>query len=107
LRFAVFAVFDAAKTQARPDRHGPSGPREIDAGWMGAHAPITNLDSCWGQNPLMRRQLTLKWRRCVDVSECTIPDGQIGRTYLGRGPYAAGSKPGDNLLDPGKKSLSA
>jgi hypothetical protein len=36
----------ALKTQARPDRNGPSGPRETDAGWMGAHAPITNLYNC-------------------------------------------------------------
>jgi hypothetical protein len=41
----------ALETQARPDRNGPSGPREIDAGWMGAHAPITNLDSCGEADP--------------------------------------------------------
>jgi len=46
LRGALPMRMAALKTQARPDRNGPSGPREIDAGWMGAHAPITNLDNC-------------------------------------------------------------
>jgi len=32
------------KAQARPDWNSPSGPREIDAGWMGAHAPITTCE---------------------------------------------------------------
>jgi hypothetical protein len=104
----MFAVGDAAKTQARPDRHGPSGPREIDAGWMGALAPITNLErSCWGANPLMRRKLMSSWRLGVDVFAFTIPDGRSGRTYLGRDRYPAGSKPADNLAPPRKKILSA
>src|SRR5215471_16162271 len=36
-----------AKAQARPDWDSPSGPREIDAGWMGAHAPITTFESSY------------------------------------------------------------
>jgi hypothetical protein len=103
----MIAVGDVAKTQARPDRHGPSGPREIDAGWMGAHAPITNLErSCWRANPLMRRQLVPNCVLALTIFVFTIPDGRSGRTYLGRDRYPAGSKPADNLAVPRKKILS-
>jgi hypothetical protein len=33
-----------AKAQARRDWDSPGGSREIDAGWMGAHAPITTFE---------------------------------------------------------------
>jgi hypothetical protein len=34
-----------------------------------------------------------------------IPDGLGGRTYLGRGPHPAGSKPGNNLVDRAEKII--
>src|SRR5260370_30136619 len=94
----MFAAGDAAKTQARPDRHGPSGPREIDAGWMGAHAPITNLErKNWRANPLMRRQLMSNWRLGVD-DFCVHDPGRL------QWPYLSWSRPVPGRFKAGRQS---
>ena len=104
LRGALPMRMAALKTQARPDRNGPSGPREIDAGWMGAHAPITNLDSCGEADRL--KGVTSNWRPRINDLKFTIPDGRSGRTYLGRGTRPAGSKPAHNLVGTTQKIVS-
>ena len=104
LRGALPMRMAALKTQARPDRNGPSGPREIDAGWMGAHAPITNLDSCGEADRL--KGVTSNWRPRINDLKFTIPDGRSGRTYLGRGTHPAGSSRARNLVGKIKKVLS-
>jgi hypothetical protein len=76
-----------AQTQARPDWDSPSGPRETDAGWMGAHAPITTYAQSYEVLVSFECPFTL-----------TIPLVQCGRTVLGRGTPRTGSTARDNLV---------
>src|ERR1700686_1141812 len=55
----------AGSDRCQAQKASPPGLRQseraawTDAGWMGAHAPITNLESCWEAYPLRRSDVEL------------------------------------------------